>query len=316
MRETIGEKIGTLRKSKNITQAQLAEYLFLVPQTISKWESGNGTPDISLLPKIADFFGIGLDDLFGRSSLEYAKDLVLKYSVLRDDHYFREALDCLQSQLNTVDSSLRLKIGDPKALEQERIELEAYKMHLLLQQSRESAQRALAIAEEVSQKTGDMRFRLQRVQLHIQLGHVPFILSECRAQYWADPTGDTLQLYFEALSILGHNETILKLFADDPSIQTIMNPPHEKNAPLWLQCALAAAATEDIQRTEFFEVSICQCHCKKTEYFFLWHLANLYVQKGQREKCDALKPRLIALLLEVDKNPYYAAQHRQFIDQL
>lgn len=43
---TIGEKIAMLRKEKHITQTELAEYLFLVPQTISKWEVGNGTPEI------------------------------------------------------------------------------------------------------------------------------------------------------------------------------------------------------------------------------------------------------------------------------
>lgn len=55
---TIGEKIAKLRKEKHITQTELAEYLFLVPQTISKWEVGNGTPEISLLPKIASFFDV------------------------------------------------------------------------------------------------------------------------------------------------------------------------------------------------------------------------------------------------------------------
>ena len=56
MSQTIGEKIAALRKAKNITQTQLAEYLFLVPQTISKWEVGNGTPDVALLPRIAEVF--------------------------------------------------------------------------------------------------------------------------------------------------------------------------------------------------------------------------------------------------------------------
>ena len=60
---TIGEKIAMLRKEQHITQTELAEYLFLVPQTISKWEVGNGTPEISLLPKIATFFGVSIDEL-------------------------------------------------------------------------------------------------------------------------------------------------------------------------------------------------------------------------------------------------------------
>lgn len=37
---TIGEKIALLRKRKNISQTELAQYLFLTPQTVSRWESG------------------------------------------------------------------------------------------------------------------------------------------------------------------------------------------------------------------------------------------------------------------------------------
>ena len=37
MKLTIGEKITLLRKERNITQTELAEYLFLAPQTISRW---------------------------------------------------------------------------------------------------------------------------------------------------------------------------------------------------------------------------------------------------------------------------------------
>ncbi len=83
---TIGEKIAKLRKEKHITQTELADYLFLVPQTISKWEVGNGTPEISLLPKIASFFDVSIDELFSISSLERVRDMVMKYSVLRDDN--------------------------------------------------------------------------------------------------------------------------------------------------------------------------------------------------------------------------------------
>ncbi|MDE7262848.1 MAG: helix-turn-helix domain-containing protein [Oscillospiraceae bacterium] len=52
MKLTIGEKIALLRKEKNITQTELAEYLFLAPQAISRWEVGNGAPEITLLPRI------------------------------------------------------------------------------------------------------------------------------------------------------------------------------------------------------------------------------------------------------------------------
>ena len=62
--ELIGTKIQTLRKNKNITQAQLAEVLAVSSQSVSKWENNLSVPDISLLPIIARFFGITMDELF------------------------------------------------------------------------------------------------------------------------------------------------------------------------------------------------------------------------------------------------------------
>ena len=60
----IGTKIQTLRKNKNITQAQLAEVLSVSSQSVSKWENHLSVPDISLLPVIARYFGITMDELF------------------------------------------------------------------------------------------------------------------------------------------------------------------------------------------------------------------------------------------------------------
>ena len=62
--ESIGTKIQTLRKNKNMTQAQLAEVLAVSSQSVSKWENHTSAPDISLLPMIARFFGITMDELF------------------------------------------------------------------------------------------------------------------------------------------------------------------------------------------------------------------------------------------------------------
>ncbi len=61
----IGEKIQFLRKNKNLTQAQLAEALAVSAQSVSKWENHLSMPDVSLLPVIAQFFGITMDELFG-----------------------------------------------------------------------------------------------------------------------------------------------------------------------------------------------------------------------------------------------------------
>ncbi len=61
----IGSRIRALRKNKNITQAQLAEALAVSAQSVSKWENGLTVPDIAMIPVIARYFGITIDDLFG-----------------------------------------------------------------------------------------------------------------------------------------------------------------------------------------------------------------------------------------------------------
>ena len=61
---SIGKNIKRLRQNKNITQEQLAQALHLSNQAVSKWEKETALPDISLLPLLADYFGITIDELF------------------------------------------------------------------------------------------------------------------------------------------------------------------------------------------------------------------------------------------------------------
>lgn len=55
-----GSLIRQLRTDKGLTQKQLAELLHVSDKAISKWECGNGCPDVSLLPALADIFGTDL----------------------------------------------------------------------------------------------------------------------------------------------------------------------------------------------------------------------------------------------------------------
>jgi len=68
--ECIGTVIQKLRKEKKITQETLAAAIGVSAQAVSKWEVG-GTPDIALLPDIADFFDISIDKLFSRDARYY-----------------------------------------------------------------------------------------------------------------------------------------------------------------------------------------------------------------------------------------------------
>lgn len=65
----IGEQIQKFRKSRGLTQKELGKALGVSTQAVSQWECG-GTPDVSLLPAIADTLGVTVDALFGREGGE------------------------------------------------------------------------------------------------------------------------------------------------------------------------------------------------------------------------------------------------------
>lgn len=70
-----GEKIQKLRNSKNWTQEQLAEKLYISRTAVSKWESGKGYPNIDSLKDIAKIFDITIDDLLsGEQLIDIAKN--------------------------------------------------------------------------------------------------------------------------------------------------------------------------------------------------------------------------------------------------
>lgn len=313
---TIGEKIAMLRKEKDITQTQLAEYLHLVPQTISKWEVGNGTPEVTLLPRIAAFFGVSIDELFGESSLEHAWDVVMKYSVLRDDKSFQEALACLKAQMQTIDATLNNGMGDREKLEQERIELEGMQMHLLLQQSWESAQRALDIAEILIQNTQRMPYKLQRIQLRSMLGHSREDLQECEREFRESPGEDTLQIYLEMLTLVKDYEKILELYHSDQTVKALLMPPSEKNAMLWGQCAYVAAQLKNLELTESCGEAVRKYGSVEDRYELLWNLAMLYKENHMDRQYLDTKEQLLSLVKDLSINAYWYERNRRAIEQL
>ena len=60
-----GSYLAALRRAKGLTQQETAEELGVSNKTISKWESGGGFPDITVLPALAEFYGVSVDYLVG-----------------------------------------------------------------------------------------------------------------------------------------------------------------------------------------------------------------------------------------------------------
>ena len=75
----IGERIKKYRKDKEMTQDALAQALAVSPQAVSKWECGDGYPDIILRPAIANFFEVTVDELIGNDEISAKEDIQKNY---------------------------------------------------------------------------------------------------------------------------------------------------------------------------------------------------------------------------------------------
>ena len=67
-----GAAIRALREQNNMTQAELAEKLFISDKTVSKWENGKGYPDISLLEPLAGVLGVSVAELLSGRTVSNA----------------------------------------------------------------------------------------------------------------------------------------------------------------------------------------------------------------------------------------------------
>jgi len=64
-----GEKLQELRKSRGLTQEELAEALYVSRTAVSKWESGRGYPSIDSLKELSSYFSVTIDDLLSGEKL-------------------------------------------------------------------------------------------------------------------------------------------------------------------------------------------------------------------------------------------------------
>ena len=78
MENHVGKKIRELRRAKDLTQEQLADYLNISYQSVSKWETGTAVPDLSFVIPLARLFGISTDELLG---FEQSKEDLIKKNI-------------------------------------------------------------------------------------------------------------------------------------------------------------------------------------------------------------------------------------------
>lgn len=122
MQLTVGKKIRALRKKQNITQEKLAEYLGISFQAVSRWEHGTAYPDITLLPRIANFFGISMDCLFGMDSIDNSEEqaeLQQKYEKLIAQNDTKNAIVLMKKALLNYPRDYRFMLNLSSAIREE-----------------------------------------------------------------------------------------------------------------------------------------------------------------------------------------------------
>ncbi len=70
IKENLAKNLIALRKSENLTQAELAEIINYSDKAVSKWERGESVPDLYVLKRLADFYGVKIDTLIAEPKKE------------------------------------------------------------------------------------------------------------------------------------------------------------------------------------------------------------------------------------------------------
>ena len=102
MQTYIAENIKNLRNQKKVTQEELAAYLSISFQSVSKWERGENMPDIQTLAALANYFDVTTDELLGMDKIRgdyFTNDFYKKEHELIREKRYDELIEVLQSAL-------------------------------------------------------------------------------------------------------------------------------------------------------------------------------------------------------------------------
>ena len=85
--QKIGSFLKALRQEKKMTQEQLAEQMGVSRRTVSRWETGNNLPDLSMLVELADYYDVDLNEIFHGERRSETMDAELKDTLLQASEY-------------------------------------------------------------------------------------------------------------------------------------------------------------------------------------------------------------------------------------
>lgn len=117
MENSIGKRIAALRREKGYKQDDIAKKLNISPQAVSKWENDQSYPDISVLPALAEYLGVSVDELLTGKKEETAPVRIIPEEERKniDEMFFRIIVDSAEGD--------RIRVNLPMAFLKAAIEM-------------------------------------------------------------------------------------------------------------------------------------------------------------------------------------------------
>ena len=108
MQHSIGKTIKELRKSRGLTQEELAEKIGVTAQAISKWENESGMPDLSQIVPLAHVFGVSTDTILGTGDIKKNEDISEIMRRAQSKLTFPLTSECLTDKYNVLLEGLKI----------------------------------------------------------------------------------------------------------------------------------------------------------------------------------------------------------------
>lgn len=184
------DKLRTLRQQKNVTQEALANHLGITPQSVGKWERGEGFPDITLLPRIAFYFDVTVDELLGVEQARVEEEIAEYQRLSKDYRHNGEN----QKNLELWEKAYSEYPNDCQVIEGLMLAINRDGIYPC---PKDDAERIIALAQELLEKTTDSEQREKAIKT---LCYTYDSIDKEKALHYADMFGSfyATREYFRA----------------------------------------------------------------------------------------------------------------------
>ncbi len=204
----ISDNIVRLRHDRRLTQEELADFMGVTKASVSKWEKGINTPDIMLLPRLAAFFDVTVDELIGYEAHLSGEQIRCQYAKLSQDFAtlpFEDALEKTRALAHKYYACypLLLQLG-----------ILIWNHHMLAkteEESRSLLQEAVGWCDRITENCSDVGICsdavVLRAGLYLRLGRAAETID--MLEPYADPsrlTGQNSTLLLQAYQLAGDTE--------------------------------------------------------------------------------------------------------------